>query len=156
MGIEMDRSKYGERRTRQPSNVFSMLTPTQITSLKEVFNMIDNPQDEKIDENDLKNFLPSIINPEQMHEFQNIESDISFYAVLSLLSDKFLGLRPREPIIRSLMEFSDDNMTIDRSELSAHLIQTGMTKDDVSYIFKVFGEQNKLDINDVADLLRHG
>ena len=84
--------KRRERRTRQPSNVFSMLTPAQIKSLKIVFTMIDQNKDETICEEDLNNFIPTIAQDFQVKEFEEIEKDQSFYGILSLLSDKFIDL----------------------------------------------------------------
>lgn len=144
------------RRTRQPSNVFSMLTQSQITLLKEVFNMIDTPKDEKIDMNDINNFLPSIVNPEQIGEFENIEKNLNFYALLSLISDKFIGLNSKEQIKKLLINFSDNNRTIDKNEIMRYLVDEGFEKEDVEYIFGVFQDQENIEIDKVVNLLRHG
>ncbi|ELA47707.1 hypothetical protein VCUG_00789 [Vavraia culicis subsp. floridensis] len=143
-------------RRRQPSNVFSMLTQTQISSLKEVFNMIDNPPDDKIDTSDLNNFLPTIVNHEQLHEFQNLEKDIGFYALLAAMSDKFIGMSSKECIRKLLLSFSDDNVTVRKSELMKYLRCEQLTGTDLEYVFSVFGDEEVLEIEKVVNLIRHG
>lgn len=143
-------------RRRQPSNVFSMLTQTQIQSLKEVFNMIDNPPDEKIDATDLQHFLPTIVNHEQLHEFQNMECDITYYALLAAVSDKFIGISSKDRIKSLLCDFSDDNSTVRKSEMIQYLKSADLSTSDLEYIFSVFGDKENLEIDQVANLIRHG
>lgn len=144
-----------DRRVRQPSNVFSMLTPSQITSIKEVFSMIDRPKDEVISQTDLLNFLPSIVNESQMKEFSAIEKDINFYALLSLLSDKFIGLNSKEKINTLLRSFSDDKKTVSKSELISYLGADGMDVTELEYCLSVF-QFDRIAIDQLANLLRHG
>lgn len=144
-----------ERRARQPSNVFSMLTPSQITSLKVVFNMIDKTKDEIICANDLNQFLPGILSPSQMKEFDSIETNLNFYAILSLLSDKFIGLQTKDKIATLLREFSDDKKTVSKSQLVLYLTDEGMDKYEIEYILNVF-ESDRIEIDDLTNLLRHG
>lgn len=143
------------RRARQASNLFSMLTPSQISCLKEVFSIIDQSKDEIICNSDLKNFLPSIVNENQMKEFENIEKNINFYALLSLLSDRFIGLNPKENIKNSLILFSDDKKTINKQELINYLSDEGIFVEDLKYCLSVF-DSDVIEIDKLVNLLRHG
>lgn len=144
-----------DRRKRQPSNVFSMLTPDQIKSIKAVFLMIDQNKDEKICQTDIDQFLPRITQECQIKEFENIETNITFYGILSLLSDKFIGLNQKEKIINNLRTFSDDKKTISKSELLKYLTNERLDTAEMEYCLNVF-EDDKIPIEKLTNLLRHG
>lgn len=147
------------RRHRQPSNVFSMLTTTQISSLKEFFNMMDNPSDGQIDYADLQNFLPSIVNADQLYELNSLLmpiDKIEFYAMIAALSDKFIGINGKDHIKRLLMNISDDGRTVDKGELCRYLQCSFLSKEDISYVFAPFNDKKSVEINKVVNLIRHG
>ncbi|KRH95320.1 Myosin regulatory light chain, EF-Hand protein superfamily [Pseudoloma neurophilia] len=153
-------TKKQRQRERQPSNVFNMLTAYQIKSLKSVYTMIDETNDDIICKNDLNNFLPRILG-DKTDDFKHIECDINFYSLLSLLSDHFINLQTKEKMNNQIRKFGMGK-TVSKKELIHHLLnskknvgQDKLTEEDLNYILNVF-ENDTIRIEALTNLLRHG
>ncbi|KAI9308272.1 hypothetical protein BJ944DRAFT_260592 [Cunninghamella echinulata] len=157
--------KSKQRTPRQNSNVFSVLDKNQITEFKEVFKMMDNDEDEKINAKDLQKTFELIGQPHTEELIEKMLSEapgpINFTVFLTMMAEKLTGTDPEQEILSAFAAFDNDGSgTIDTDYLRECMTTMGdrFTDEEVDIMFKdpAVDDQGRFNYREFVRVLKQG
>ncbi|KAI4292214.1 myosin regulatory light chain 12 [Pancytospora philotis] len=151
------------RSTRQNSNVFHMLTKTQIVQLREAFNLLDINADSKLCVDDLAGFLESIGSPFSSDEIaemiQELEPNPTFMMLLTCIGEKLGEISPEAELCEAFRIFDEDNDgLIDAGLLARWMTESGdrLSAADFAYLIRGCEDGGKVDYRKLVSKIKHG
>ncbi|CAO3609273.1 unnamed protein product [Cunninghamella blakesleeana] len=157
--------KSKQRTPRQNSNVFSVFEKNQITEFKEVFKMMDNDEDEKINAKDLEKTFELIGQSYSDDLIEKMLSEapgpINFTVFLTMMAEKLTGTDPEQEIISAFAAFDNDSKgSIDMDYLRECMTTMGdrFTNEEVDIMFKdpSIDDQGRFNYHEFVRVLKQG
>lgn len=151
------------RKTRQNSNVFHMLSKSQIVQLREAFNLLDGDGDSRISAQDLAEFLEStglVKTPEEVAEMvEELGPSGNFMMLLTCIGERIAGISSEREIYEWLRLFDDD----DDGEVDEELLRfwmtskgEGLARADYEYLVRGCVDGGRVSLRRLASKMRHG
>lgn len=151
------------RKTRQNSNVFNMLTKTQLAELKEAFILLDRDCDSKLSVEDLTIFLESIGSPftdDQIREMvAELEPNPTYIVLLTVIGERLGEISPEHELVEAFRVFDDDNDgLVDQGILRYWMTEEGdgITKEQFDYLARGCVEDGMINYRRLASKMKHG
>lgn len=151
------------RKTRQNSNLFQTLTKTQLTELREAFNLIDRDCDSKLSVEDLTTFLESIGSPftdEQIREMiEELQPNPTYIVWLTLIGERLSEIAGENELIEAFRVFDDDNDgLIENGFLKKWMTEEGekLSREQYDYLVRGCIEGNMVNYRRLASKMKHG
>jgi len=151
------------RRTRQNSNVFNMLTKSQLSELKEAFILLDRDCDSKLSVEDLTIFLESIGSPfsdEQIREMiAELEPNPTYIVLLTVIGERLGEIDSERELVEAFRMFDEDNDgLVEHGELKRWMTEEGegMAKEQFEYLIRGCVEDGMVNYRKLASKMKHG
>ncbi|KCZ82489.1 hypothetical protein H312_00147 [Anncaliia algerae PRA339] len=150
------------RRTRKDSNIFGMLTQTQISELREAYNMLDVSNDGKIDKHDLLKVSDTlgldILTLKDIEEMIG-DKELTYMNLLTMICDKLSNLDNISVLYKAFKDFDEyGNGYINESLIRKWLENEGdaMKKDEVDYLLKDCVKEGMVDYRKLICIMKYG
>ena len=142
------------RRNRRKSNAFTSLTQTQITNLREAYDILDANDDKKISRTDLLNFSEKFnpLSEEEINIMLNELPEPSYISLLTFFAEK-LGNIDEIPQIKCDLSNLSEGGVLYESSLSEKL---GISVEDARLLFTDTSKGGVVSIDKLTCLLKHG
>lgn len=156
----------GKKKTKNPSNVFSMFEKSQLQEFKEAFGMIDANRDGFIDVADLKGTYASlgVMNVEEemlQTMMKEAPAALNFTVFLGMLAEKLHGTDPEDVIVDAFKELDENNSGFIPKDELTEILTTQAERFNPEELEKFYAiaklnEAGEVDYKDLAYLLTHG
>lgn len=143
-----------EKRERRKSNAFTSLTQTQISEIREAFDILDADDDKKITKSDLINFSEKFqnLNNKEIDEMLTKLHEPTYISLLSFFADH-LGSLDDESILKSDLHNLVEYGKLKEEDLCNKL---DINESDRRLIFKDISQNGEVNISQLCVLLKHG
>lgn len=135
--------RVGTKKQRYTSNVFAMFDQSQISELKEAFNMIDQNRDGLVEKDDLQDIFASLgKEPDDQYidsMLKEAPGPINFTMFLTLFGERLQGIDPEDVIKNAFSCFDEDNKGYVSEERLRELLTTmgdRLTNEDVDEMYR--------------------
>lgn len=150
------------RRTRQNSNIFHMLSKTQLVELREAFNLLDADSDSRLTAADLSLFLQSIGSPfsdqEIQEMIQELEPNPTYIVLLTLIGERLSEIQNEKDLVEAFRVFDDDNDGhIDNDVLRSWMTKNdAISREDYDYLVRGCVEGGRVNYRRLSSKMKHG
>lgn len=142
------------RRNRRKSNAFTSLTQTQITNLREAFDILDCNNDKKVCKLDLESFSEKFheLTPEEIAQMLEELDEPTYISLLTFFAEK-LGMMDEEIQIKAdLCNLMEDGVLYESTLIDKLQIAEG----DRKFLFNDTSRNGVVDLRRLVGLLKHG
>lgn len=149
-------------RTRKDSNVFGMLTQTQISELREAFNMLDVSNDSKLDKNDLIKVTETlgldILSREEIEEMIG-DKEIVYMNLLTMICDKLSELDSVPVLVKAFKDFDEKGDGFIEEGLLRKWLETEgdkIKKEEIDFLLKDCVKDGMVNYKKLVCIMKHG